>query len=340
MAKFEMKIWSASKPTPQTVDAVHSGPPPLDGFLETVNNGDGTWTITSEYTVRSFSGYDSPNDITKVEIIVGDTLTSLADSFSNLQNMTEFIWHGEFNVTSLYHTWLRNYSLVKLKLPDVIHIESADSAWYICKNLVDFPTTDIKVTGSMFDMFNGCEKLKNVCAKIDTTEATDKTRIFYNCPALQHPTAQEIADLESSGGAVYEYTAGPCNITSDGKYVSNTTVNKYEAGKPTAEGVFGDMYVNSDGKWIYNGTDWEKYDLNRPEVESDFTASDPTLDEVKTAFKLLPNFSDSFWETSHDFYVYKDANKDKMILVKYRGETGNTEASPGKFFFEKLALIQ
>ena len=80
------------------------------------------------------------------------------------------------------------------------------------------------------------------------------------------------------------------------------------------------------------------FDLNRPEVESDFTAVKPTKDELITAIEKLPDYVDNsaFWEGSHDFYVFKDANRDKMCLVKYRGKTGATSSDTGTFFYEMM----
>ena len=82
----------------------------------------------------------------------------------------------------------------------------------------------------------------------------------------------------------------------------------------------------------------ENLDLNRPEVESDFTVANPTKAELITAFKLLEGFDATFWQKSSDFYVYKDAAKDKMLLVKYRGTKENNETNTGFFFYEKLSL--
>jgi hypothetical protein len=84
-------------------------------------------------------------------------------------------------------------------------------------------------------------------------------------------------------------------------------------------------------------------DLERPEVVSPYTAT-PTKDELLAAFKLLPHyvagdatFKAEFWKGSHDFYV-KDDPQTKMLLVKYRGVSNSTEATPGNFFYEKLSL--
>ena len=71
--------------------------------------------------------------------------------------------------------------------------------------------------------------------------------------------------------------------------------------------------------------------LARPTVVSPYTAT-PTKAELVTAFKLVPDFD---FAGDMDFYV-RDNPQTKMLLVKYRGKTGDTEAAPGLFFFEKL----
>jgi len=86
-------------------------------------------------------------------------------------------------------------------------------------------------------------------------------------------------------------------------------------------------------------------DLERPEVISPYTAT-PTVDELVTAFKVLPAYvaadvagKEEFWKGSHDFYV-QDHPQTKMLLVKYRGLSTSTEALHGNFFFEKLTLAK
>ena len=81
------------------------------------------------------------------------------------------------------------------------------------------------------------------------------------------------------------------------------------------------------------GTEWyDMMELARPTVVAAYTAT-PTIVELVKAIKIVPHFSD--WESDMDFYI-RDNPQTKMLLVKYRGITGNTEAAPGLFFFEKL----
>ena len=77
--------------------------------------------------------------------------------------------------------------------------------------------------------------------------------------------------------------------------------------------------------------------LDRPTVVSAYTAT-PTKAELITAAEKLPHYTNdvAFWGVEHDFYV-KDDPQTKMLLVKYRGVSTNTDKTKsGLFFFEKL----
>jgi len=81
------------------------------------------------------------------------------------------------------------------------------------------------------------------------------------------------------------------------------------------------------------GGEWhDLLELARPTVVAAYSAT-PTKAELIAAIKTVPHFND--WESDMDFYL-RDDPQTKMLLVKYRGVTGNTEASSGLFFFEKL----
>ena len=58
----------------------------------------------------------------------------------------------------------------------------------------------------------------------------------------------------------------------------------------------------------------------------------PSLAECKATFILLPHYD---WEKDDDYYI-KDTSGGKIVLIKYRGKVGGTQADPGNFFYEVL----
>ena len=163
--------------------------------------------------------------------------------------------------------------------------------------------------------------------------------------------------LQKDGSVVAEANliigdrSAEAQLTLDAKVATASHVVFKRAGVPKSsigviatanEELIIEQRVNADIRFILPvgqtiaakiGTEWyDMMELARPTVVAAYTAT-PTIVELVKAIKIVPHFSD--WEADMDFYI-RDNPQTKMLLVKYRGITGNTEAAPGLFFFEKL----
>ena len=70
----------------------------------------------------------------------------------------------------------------------------------------------------------------------------------------------------------------------------------------------------------------------RTTIEEDTAGNKPTIAECTLAFKQLPHYD---FTKDDDFYI-KSTNKDKLVLIKYRGTPTATEAVPGNYWLEVL----
>jgi len=133
--KLVIKFHAYSDPIPLTVEG---------GTITSAESGRGVWILSSYDNITHFKDLSNKNNIYGIEVIKGDTLTSLEDSFSQLYSMTDFTWHGDCNVTDF------------------------TGAWRSCSKLTSFPQIDTSKGTNFTQAWSNCSYLRSislVCAK-------------------------------------------------------------------------------------------------------------------------------------------------------------------------------
>jgi len=333
--KLEIKVWAINDPRPHGV---------IGGAVKTTRDDKGNWIITSTDKITKIGSFYSLSQIERIEFITAPYLTTLESLFNSGSQLREFKWDGECNVTSLYHTFYNCPILETISEFDTSKVTNWNSTFTSCKKLVNLPDLDFSSATNLTNTFRNCTALETI-VELDLRKLQFGENAFFSCSHLIAPLpagtpVRDIDDATQGFWSSKTIEADTSRFTMTFKSGGGTNVSP----PPGLPGQLGFTFNGGpDSKWVHDGEKWLPWvdvgNLNRPEIESDFTATNPTLDEMKTAFKLLSLYNENSWKESHDFYVYKDANKDKMILVKYRGLSENTESNPGKFFYEKLTLI-
>ncbi len=159
---------------------------PVGGEVEIVNNGDGTYTLSSFSRITSFS-FNTPTDMTEVKILRGGTLTSSKNMFGWITSLITFEWVGECNISDSREMFKGITEL---------------------KNVINVDTSKSTTVQSMFD---GCSKLTCIDGTLDFTAATNLVDTFANCPLLTSPAATGTPVRDNDNGLAGTWTnAGTC----------------------------------------------------------------------------------------------------------------------------------
>ncbi len=148
---FRMIVTSASTPY-------------VSGYIDVVDNGDGTWLLTSAQRITTFKIESNP-DITAIKIEKGDTILSIYQAFMQLTSLTSFEWEGDINLTNI------------------------GNAWVGCSALTSFPSLDFSRVTYVSQTWNGCSSLVSIAKPIDFRAATTLLGTFTGCTLLTSPAA-------------------------------------------------------------------------------------------------------------------------------------------------------
>jgi len=175
MHKFEMKIWSIGNPTLSSVEG---------GTVTTTDNGDGTWSLTSDDNITHVKDFIENFYCTKVEVINGSTLTSLEDTFSGFSNMKEFIWHGDSIATNFNSTFYNCINLVDYSGIPTSHGTTFVKTWANCFDLVNFPIHDLSNGIDFRQTWYNCRSLLTF-PEVDLSHGTNFNYAWYNCRSIE-----------------------------------------------------------------------------------------------------------------------------------------------------------
>ena len=201
------------------------------GVANIRDNGDGSYDLYSSDPLK-FIGISSSEygyygnyaySVTKIEVFAGDTLEYfIADydesigiaPFAGMTIMTEFIWHGKCSPTSMRFMLYECLELptVDLSSFDVSNVTNMEYMAGKCQKLsyIKMPSNivTVKPTCNMSKIFYKNHDL--VCIDLlDTTNATDKTNMFYECNNLIAPDVTTQDDLTDADGAEW-VNPNPC----------------------------------------------------------------------------------------------------------------------------------
>ena len=152
MATFEIKVTSPTQPGVINVQG---------GSISTIDNGDGTWTLSSNSNITTFQMDTNKADITKIEIISSSSITSLYNTFNGCTNMTDFV----------------------ASATDFGNCTNFGSAWYGCSGLTSFPTLDTSSGTDFRGTWDSCSGLTSF-PTLDTSSGTDFRGTWDSCSGL------------------------------------------------------------------------------------------------------------------------------------------------------------
>jgi len=190
---FEMLVTSPITPTISGVSG---------GTIDIVDNTNGTFTLKSSDPITRLR-FDSNGDITKVEGISTNTLTSCKDLFDGCAALTEIIGLDVSNATNIGSMCSICNSLISAEILNTSNAEDMQYAFFGCTALTTLsPLTTDKVT-NINNMFNTCSNLTSI-SFTDTPELTDMTNAFRNCTGLTALPTLNTSKVQLMGGAFYE----------------------------------------------------------------------------------------------------------------------------------------
>ena len=264
------------------------------GDLFTVDNGDGTWSIQSYGYVSHFKDINSKNSVTKIDVIKGESLDSISQTFYQLINMVEFKWKGPTKFTDAYEAWRECKSLTSFPAIDTSSCTSFNGTWFWCDSLTTFPVIDIsKASHKLRYTWGGCYSLKTfpeldyknsaldglestwygcsalTCiAALDTSTLTYSWNPFSDCTSLISPPPDGLYRGESFGEEKdfiigKKYMPGtPCTPVKDYKEAIRTTkiLDSTQSGGVSVPAVIGDIITEASGEaYSWSGTEWVVY---------------------------------------------------------------------------------
>lgn len=205
---FEMYVASVDAPSFSNI---------VGGTLEVVQVTTGNWKVTSENTITHFEFANPNNGVpTEINIVKGETLTSMDNMCDSLSSLTDFTFQGVCNVTSLNYTWSSCSNLVNWVFSDTSSVTTFIGMMSNCSSLQYMPYID---TSSGTDeyafqtMFNNCSSL--LClTNIDTTgiaSSTDTWYMFYGCTSLVAPDSTDQTSITETG--IDWVNSGDCPAT-------------------------------------------------------------------------------------------------------------------------------
>jgi len=277
--KLEIKIWSPTDPSPR----LYSG-----GDIETIGVEVGIWMVTSTDTITHFERLSGVREITKIEVIKGETLTSLENTFRNATQMTEFIWNGDCNVVDFTDAWHGCSKLEKFPQIDVTHGLEFEGTWSGCSALTEFPSLDFS-NGLNFDnTWYGCTSL-TYFRILDFSNLTSGEDTFRRCDRLKYPAP--IGTSIRNGSDANRGTWTPPKFE----------VLIWSKSDPMPSIVDGGTIVSSesyDGMWTLHSTDEITHFSGLSNVE-DITKVEilnaTSLTSLKRTFSGLVNLEEFIW---------------------------------------------
>ncbi len=278
--QFEIKIWTVTDPKPTVVSG---------GVISSTNNGDGTWTLSSPDPITHFKDLVNEPGITKIEVINGETLLSLESSFSDLIDMTEFIWNGPCNVTNFHTAWNTCSQLESFPQIDTSKGTNFWGTWGNCSSLSSFPELDFSSAKDMDYAWWECHKLTDL-KKLNVTSLEHGTQAFHGCKLLEYPP--------TTGTQVRDYETLTQGLWPDPN--ERFKIRVWSSSDPTPSIIVGGNLnsKNDNGIWSFTSADeithiagfGNKNDITRIEV-----VSGETLISLEETFSDLLSMTEFVW---------------------------------------------
>jgi len=168
--RFEALFTGGTNPTLSNVGAA---------TVTRVDNGDGTWTFTSNDDLLAFqiTNDGGANGTTIVEIISGATILSISEAMITPDGLLSFIWNGECNVTNMFRTFYTAYNIANISFFDTSQVTTMDRAFGDNFNLPSIPEFDVLNCTNFSNAFSGCTlltvgKMLNVSASVDYSQTS------------------------------------------------------------------------------------------------------------------------------------------------------------------------
>ena len=276
-------------------------------------------------------------------------VVDMQGAWTKCWNLTSFPEINTENCHNFQETWFLCSNIHDFPLLNFRSAENIGAAWNECRSLEHFPPIDFSNVRNADVAWDGCHNLIDFSVldfrnlKEDPYGCSESTMegncfMFKDCPKLLQPPASgtPVRDGDQGKRGVWRSHALEidANITKRYSYKSAENMDR----KPVTPGKLGFVFDGSpNDKWFFNGKEWERLVVHKPIVESNFTIGSPTLDEVKIAFKKLPRFTPDYWSRNVNFFIKSQI---EMIIVKYSGNSSNSETHPGKFHYDSLHKIK
>jgi len=192
-----------------------------NGDVNIIDNNDGTFTVWCDNNVVNKPTYinfrreaDAPDNanITKIDAIYAIGLTTMYRMFMDLPNVTEINFGPGFDTSlvndmSYMFSQCDNLQFLDISVFDVTNVKSVSNQYYgfehmfsSCENVVyikmPYNIDVVKPQASMDYMFGWCYDLTCI-DKIDTTNATSTTNMFYACNNLTAPDSTAQSDIQN-----------------------------------------------------------------------------------------------------------------------------------------------
>ncbi len=219
--RFLMKVTAPTQPTYTATG----------GTLTTVDNNDGTWTLSSFDAITGLKSV-SFNE-TEVVVEFALDLVEIDGAWSHCLKLTSFDASGLTSVTNAANAWNYCQSLTSFDTSGLTSVIIASQAWNMCKGLTTFDASGLTSVTNVSQAWNHCDGLTsfdasaltnldtynglfaNISAlkcisKIDTTTWTgNKSMLLLDRLSLTSPTRAEQNLLMSTAG--YNYVnPNPC----------------------------------------------------------------------------------------------------------------------------------
>ena len=161
--RFLMHVTAPIEPTYRTTS----------GTLTTVDNNDGTWTISSFDAITKIESVSKAD----VEVVVEIALDLVDASYAwyDCSSLTSFDSSGLTSVTSVYRTWESCSTLISFDTSGLTNVTDAREAWTGCWELTSFDASVLTLATNITSAWYSCGKLTSFDASglVSVTAAND-----------------------------------------------------------------------------------------------------------------------------------------------------------------------
>jgi hypothetical protein len=146
------------------------------------------------------------DDIKDIELLNLSIITSLDESFNELENLENFYCEKNvtYNIKSMNSTWKDCKSLTTFPLIDTTNVTSMNNTWDGCSSLISFPLIDTSNVRYMSYTWSGCINISTF-PQINTSNVIDISYTWNGCMSFS-----SFPQIDTSNVLTFEGTWMSC----------------------------------------------------------------------------------------------------------------------------------